>query len=28
MGYRVAAAYEAATGWTSKHPDLDVTAAV
>jgi aspartyl-tRNA(Asn)/glutamyl-tRNA(Gln) amidotransferase subunit A len=28
MGYRIAAAYEAATGWTSRHPDLDVTAAV
>lgn len=28
MGYRVAAAYEAETGWTAKHPDLDVTAAV
>ena len=28
MGYRIAAAYEAATGWTNKHPDLDVTAAV
>jgi len=28
MGYRVAAAYEAETGWTTKHPDLDKTAAV
>ena len=28
MGYRIAAAYEAATGWTAKHPDLDVTAAI
>ena len=28
MGYRVAAAYEAETEWTAKHPDLDVTAAV
>ena len=28
MGYRVAAAYEAATGWQDRHPDLDVTAAV
>lgn len=28
MGYRIAAAYEAETGWTGKHPDLDVTAVV
>ena len=28
MGYRIAAAYEAATGWTGKHPDLDKTAAI
>ena len=28
MGYRIAAAYEAETGWTSKHPDLDETARV
>ncbi len=28
MGYCIAAAYEAATGWTSRHPDLDKTAAV
>jgi aspartyl-tRNA(Asn)/glutamyl-tRNA(Gln) amidotransferase subunit A len=28
MGYRIAAAYEAATGWTGTHPDLDKTAAI
>ena len=28
MCYRVAAAHEAATGWTSRHPDLDRTAAL
>ncbi|MDA9975845.1 amidase [Alphaproteobacteria bacterium] len=27
-GYRISAAYEAATGWQNKHPDLDKTAAV
>jgi aspartyl-tRNA(Asn)/glutamyl-tRNA(Gln) amidotransferase subunit A len=28
MGYRISAAYEAATGWQNKHPDLDKTAAI
>ncbi|MDG2285324.1 MAG: amidase [Alphaproteobacteria bacterium] len=28
MGYRIASAYEAATGWQDRHPDLDVTAAM